>query len=872
MLPRQTLASTLLFACYTGVYYLVVHAFTTREDLGRLARVLVTFGGFLGFFGLVDYLSGETWLLAWREFPDRHRLAATWGNPDHMAAWFAMTTLLGLGWLAGRAAEGRRPGLSALLAARRLREEALRRYLPMVAVVVMALALVFTLSRGGVLGLGAGLLVLLGLLGATGRARRSAVLAGVLLVAVGGYGAWIGFGPLLERFGAFGSASVDRFTQYTASLGLLRDFPLFGVGLGAYREIYFRYQPAAHAAGVVYYPYAHNDVLQLLLELGPPGALLCLFLAWRIARDLVGVHLLGWGACPVDGGEGEAARRHDRWSVGVAIGALAGTVAIAAHSTVDFSARIPAIGFLVAALLGIATVALHTRFAGEGAQLLSGTRTVALGGGRGAVAAALGLVALAGWTLVWARSAPIGALDAGLLKEPALAPRRPLADRLLARDPWNPRGLNARADDARAAALAVWNAPPGTPDTRRATAAALLADARADLRAALTVAPTNPFLHDALAWVEATDAVVHDRHGTEALAPALTHGLRAVALAADNAGMYESLARLAYSVPEVGLPAAREAARRDPSRVPALVDLWRPLGLTDAEWLAVVPERAPDRLELAAALEARGLARAALAVYRAAREAASPAERAICRWALAGALARDGQPQAAAAELQPAVAEEPDNAELRRALGEALARSGDPAALDHFRRAVTASEQPAGAVSRSPFATRDARLEAWIRRRVGEDLAGPPRYRRALARYLVERRLWDQVLPEWERLAAEAPNDAEARFGLGVTLEALGAPDRALEALRAAVALAPGVPRYRARLADRLWASEQYYQAINEWRIVRDQTPRDVAARMALARAYEKIGERTDAYREYRAILEIEPDNADARRALSKFK
>src|SRR5439155_615802 len=368
-----------------------------------------------------------------------------------------------------------------------------------------------------------------------------------------------------------------------------------------------------------------------------------------------------------------------------------------------------------------------------------------------------------------------------LRKESGPAARRGLTERLLARDPGNPRGLNARALDAYQAALAAWTAPPPTPDTRRATAAALLADARRDLRAALAGAPTNPFLHSSLAWVEATDAVVHDRHDAAALAPALTHGLRAVALATDNPGMYESLARLAYTVPRVGLAAAREAARRDPTLVPALVDLYRPLGLTDAEWLALAPARGSDRLELAATLEARGLVRDALAVYRAARDTAPPVERTIYQWALGVALARAGQTQAAAAER-------------------------------------------------------------------------------------------DQAAAAWEGLAADAPGDADARYGLGVALEGLGAFDRALEALRAAVAQAPGVVRYRERLAERLWASEQYHQAINEWRTVRDQAPRNVTARLSLARAYEKIGEPADAYREYRAVLEIDPGNADAARALSKFK
>jgi len=870
--PGQTLDSTLLFACYVAVYYLVVNAFTTRQDLGRLARVLVTFGGLLGFFGLLDYLAGETWLLAWRDFPDRGRLAATWGNPDHLAAWLAMTILLGMGWLAARTGHARRVGLRALLGTPRVREELLRRYLPMIAVVVMALALVFTLSRGGVLGLGAGLLVFLALLGAVGHARRSALLAGVLLVGVGGYGAWIGVGPLLTRFGASSGASLDRVAQYQASLGMLRDFPLLGVGLGAYREIYFRYQPAAHAAGVVYYPYAHNDVLQLLLELGPLGALLCLFFAWRLVGDLVAAHLLGRGACPVDGGEGEAARRHDRWTLGLAIGALAGAVALLTHSLLDFNVRIPANGLLAAGLLGIATVAAHTRFSGEGAQLLSGARAAALGSGARGAIALIALVVVAGWTVYWVRSGWIGTLDVAVLKESGPAARRGLTERLLARDPGNPRGLNARALDAYQAALAAWTAPPPTPDTRRATAAALLADARRDLRAALAGAPTNPFLHSSLAWVEATDAVVHDRHDAAALAPALTHGLRAVALATDNPGMYESLARLAYTVPRVGLAAAREAARRDPTLVPALVDLYRPLGLTDAEWLALAPARGSDRLELAATLEARGLVRDALAVYRAARDAAPPVERTIYQWALGVALARAGQTQAAAAELEPAVAAEPANPELQRALGEALARAGDPAALDHLRLALAASERPSGAVARGPFAARDPGLDAWIRRRAGHDLADTSRYRRALARYLLERGLWDQAAAAWERLAADAPGDADARYGLGVALEGLGAFDRALEALRAAVAQAPGVVRYRERLAERLWASEQYHQAINEWRTVRDQAPRNVTARLSLARAYEKIGEPADAYREYRAVLEIDPGNADAARALSKFK
>src|SRR5205814_574225 len=190
-----------------------------------------------------------------------------------------------------RAGDGRHaPSVRATMSIRALREQAIRRYLPLVGVLAMALALVMTLSRGGIIGLAVGLLALLALLGATGRARRSVLLTAALLVAVAGYGGWIGFGPLLARFSQSQAHGFDRLTQYLASLPMLRDFPIFGAGLGAYRDIYFRYQPLVLKPDEVYYPYAHNDLLQLLTELGPPGALLCLFVGWRIVGDLVGPH------------------------------------------------------------------------------------------------------------------------------------------------------------------------------------------------------------------------------------------------------------------------------------------------------------------------------------------------------------------------------------------------------------------------------------------------------------------------------------------------------------------------------------------------------------------------------------------------------
>ena len=869
--PRQTLTSGLVFAGYAAVYLLVVQTVRTRRQVGFFVSLLLTVGGVMAFLGLLDYLTGETWLLAWRDHPFTGRLSGTFVNPDHFASWLAMLMLLGLGWLVARTPSRRRtPSLATRLTVRELREQAVRRYLPLIGVIVMGVALVFTLSRGGLVGLVVGLLALVGLLSASGRARRSLVVTASLLIAVVAYGGWIGFGPWVARLAQTPAGSLDRLTQYIASLPLLREFPILGVGLGAYRDIYFRHQPLAHHPDRFYFPYAHNDLLQLVLELGVVGTVLCGFFAWRLVADLVGTHLLGRGACPVDGGEGPEAMRSDRFSVGIAVGALAGAAGLTAHSALDFSVRIPAVGLLAAALLGLATVALHTRMQPDHEQLLSGEWVLSLARpGMAAATGAVALLVLGGWSWAWVHGTRVRAAEQALAGPAAEQLTR--AEAVLAIDGASMPARRQRARVRLEAAVAAWRAAPAPGVDRERAARDLLALARADLRAAIVAVPTYPYLHLDLGWVEATDALVQGRSGSEGLAPALTHGARAVALGANSPIFYAGMARLAYSVPELSMKAAREAVRRDPALLVEMVDLYQPMGLTDTEWLTIVPERAVDRLDLAMVLEARGQRAESLAAYRAALAVASSREAIVCRWALADALGRAGGDDEAIAVLREALVADAGNPELQRALGAVLARRNDPEALDHLRLAVSATERLGEAEERRPFLVGDTRLAGLVER-LARDLDRPQRYRRALAAYLTERGLWDQALPEWRALARDDPKNAEARFGIGRAREGTGALDEALEEYRAAVALDPNATRYRRRLADRLWQSEQYFQAINEWQIVKSQAPEDLETRLALARALEKVGRPVEAYREYREVLGRAPAQAEAARAVARLE
>ncbi len=880
--PAQTARTFRLFLTYVAVYILVVNLVRTRRQLDRLVQTLVLLGGSLAFLGLLDYLTGEAWLLRWRDHPSPGRLAGTFVNPDHFAAWLSMLVSLGLGHvLAARGSRVTARSLRVLLGSREGRERAVRQSLPFVGIAVMAIALVFTLSRAGVLSLLLTLGAILALQGAFGRARLSLVLVGTLLAVTLGYGTWIGFEPFLARLRE--PSYESRWVLTLTTLPMLASFPVLGVGLGAYRDTYFRYQPLALEPARLFVPFAHNDLLQIAVETGFVGVALLCFAVWRVTADLLGAHFLGRGRCPVGGGEDEGARRGEGFSVNIALGALGAVFALLVHSAFDFAARIPANGILGAACLGIATVALHTRFTAGGERLLTMVRACPLGQGRqgpwlvGASAVALAL-ALVPWLV---RPALVEARLQAVPGQGALG----RVDRVLVLDPGDARALEVRAKLRAAAALEVWNTGRGREtrvlrswDERRGEARALLTGAAADLRTALSATPTNPFLHEILAEVHGTIAMIDPASAPVEVPAALTSLRRAIALSPENARFYRSLALLAASQREprlgLGLWAAREAVRRDPALLPDLVDQFLSVKLGETQWAALAPDSAADQLQLGALLEQSGLAGPARHAFRRAAELAPPDEVSFARWLLARLLTRQGDYEGALVELDAAIRSDPDNPELHLARASALSGRADPAALDAHRAAVLKAESRARGRARDPlpFQLADPRDRALASQALGPgDGPHAVRYRRALAQYLLDHKRWEHAVREWEALLAENPRDAGAHFGRGTALHELGARDEALEAYRNAVSLDGRSIAFRLRLAGALWETDQYYQAMNEWRAVIARDPGNVAARLALAGAYLEVGERIEAFREYQRVLQMEPDQPEARRAIARL-
>jgi O-antigen ligase len=195
------------------------------------------------------------------------------------------------------------------------------------------------------------------------KERRNVLVMVVLLISVFSLLIWMGIRPLLEEFSSVQNLSRDydiqyRFQNWRDSTRLIRDFPLFGVGLEAFSSIF----PTYKTSGLqYYYLYLENDYLQLLCEMGILGFVVFL---WFIASLFLRV---GWRYS-----KNEAEVMSSVHYIFLC-GCLTGVMAIMIHSFWDFNMHIPSNALLLSMIIGLALANIHIESEGYSKHHLSPT-------------------------------------------------------------------------------------------------------------------------------------------------------------------------------------------------------------------------------------------------------------------------------------------------------------------------------------------------------------------------------------------------------------------------------------------------------------------------------------------------------------------
>ena len=317
------------------IYFAATLVFTdTPHRLRLLVRTIIVFGFLLAIFGLTQSFTSPNRVYWVRELAQ----ATAFGpfiNRHHFAGYMEMTVALPLG----------------LLFAGSIAKE--KRFIYLFAAGIMAVALVITNSRGGIISLIAEIFFLAAIGFRRKRKHRTeegrprgvasaALRAGLALVLIVGlFGAVVLLGGEAALSRVVGTVNLDDPTTgrahfWNVTVDIIKAHPVIGTGLGAFGVVYTGYDSRN---GLYRLEQAHNDYLQVLSDGGLVGAFLGL--AFVVMLFKIGF-----------------ARRESRddYRRGVAIGALAGCFAVLVHSFFDFTLHTTSNALLFLVLAALATL------------------------------------------------------------------------------------------------------------------------------------------------------------------------------------------------------------------------------------------------------------------------------------------------------------------------------------------------------------------------------------------------------------------------------------------------------------------------------------------------------------------------------------
>ncbi len=320
---------------------------STLKFIRVLLRVILVTGFLIAFVGLIERATWNgkmLWFFVpydWGQplFEPLLRARGPFIDPDHFAGYLAIVFPLALACVV----------FPNLLTPRRA--TAAFRIQCGVASFVIFLAILLSMSRAGWLALILGTVVM-SLLAAPRGAASDAQSSGVarfggvrpaivgIVILLGA--SMIFMGPearvdtvtRVNESAAGMETIVGRIEAWKGGIALIRDFPIFGVGLGGWPEIFERYEIPPWQ--LLFFAQAHNDYVQLLAETGIVGIALFGWLAVRIIRKVVS------GARSMDASAGP-----------IFAAIIAGIAAACVVEIFDFDLRIPAISLLFAVFAGL---------------------------------------------------------------------------------------------------------------------------------------------------------------------------------------------------------------------------------------------------------------------------------------------------------------------------------------------------------------------------------------------------------------------------------------------------------------------------------------------------------------------------------------
>lgn len=322
--PHLTRLSVAKLASYVSVFIVLTSHYRTQGRIQRILFLLATAGFAESLYGLYGYFNNSLEILGYQRTGISAAANGTFVNRNHYAGYLGMVFFICTGLLLARLtpkgthAYGLRHRLSSMLRTHR----AMASSLLLLMIITMALGIIFSMSRAGILSLALCMLIMFIAISLRRRRLHTTVLSLIILGIISA-SLLYGIAPAQRRF----TQAIDDFTQYRmpawqATLRMSHDYPVVGTGLGTFSDAFINYTPSGSASR---YAHAHNDYLQLLSDTGATGCLIALCTALLFAITL------------------NKNRRNasDAFSQWVPLGGAGAIAYMMIHSAADFNLQIP---------------------------------------------------------------------------------------------------------------------------------------------------------------------------------------------------------------------------------------------------------------------------------------------------------------------------------------------------------------------------------------------------------------------------------------------------------------------------------------------------------------------------------------------------
>jgi O-antigen ligase len=307
----HTFSSALLYCAYGLLCFLVVQCLRRTAQVKTLALVFSGYGFVLAMFALLQSITSNGKLYWLRTPRFGGWIYGPYVNHNHYAGLMEMLVPIPLVFFLTHRARGTRKAMAALAAG------------------VMASTIFLSGSRGGMAAFMVQMAVLAVVLLKQRKAHRSSVGLSFFLLIVIGLLIWLGGTELTKRVV---SINVEARQELSGGVRMAIDRdglkmyarrPLLGWGLGVFPDVYPRYRTFYTN---FYINEAHNDYLQLLIEMGTLGFATMIWFIVLLFRSAI--------------------RKLGSWTEDtngtIALAAMLGSLGILVHSFVDFNVQIPA--------------------------------------------------------------------------------------------------------------------------------------------------------------------------------------------------------------------------------------------------------------------------------------------------------------------------------------------------------------------------------------------------------------------------------------------------------------------------------------------------------------------------------------------------